>query len=653
MRLRTQVLVGLAVVAAIAVALFISVGTLYLRNQFLEMERMDVRRNLDTARNAVSTELAGMETASHDWAAWDDTFEFVQGKNPRFIEDNLTAETFANLRLNLMALYDGSGRLVDARAFDLEEGVSTATSADMMGALRTIVPTTPLPADTAGRTGLLLIDGSLALVAIHPILASTHKPPARGTLVLVRTLTAAEVLRLSAKVILPLVFRMMDDPRSDPGVVAALTGDDATQMPTAVVPVSEEVVAAYSLWRDLHGTPIAVLAINMPRITYMAGMRTLAALTNAALGTFALLAGGFLLFTDRRVLRRMAKITHRVAQIARDKDPSSRVGEEGKDELGGLVTNINGMLAAIDESNTALAQSERRYHNLFDSSRDPIYITAEDGHFVDVNPALVELFGYSRDEIMAKTAGELYARSEDRDAFREAIAAKGFVTSYPVTLRKKNGALVRCLLTTITEKLPGTEERVYQGIIRDVTELLRQQEELTFLASHDPLTGLLTRSALNDVLTLEIARAKRNLERLAVFYLDLDRFKQVNDIHGHEAGDRVLREVAARLREALRASDTVARLGGDEFVALLPGIDSPRDAELAAGKILGTLRDAFHAAELARGLSVSIGIALYPDDGDDGTRLLQLADAAMYNVKNRGRNGWKRYDHRTNNPSPV
>jgi diguanylate cyclase (GGDEF)-like protein len=93
--------------------------------------------------------------------------------------------------------------------------------------------------------------------------------------------------------------------------------------------------------------------------------------------------------------------------------------------------------------------------------------------------------------------------------------------------------------------------------------------------------------------------------------------------------------------------------GGDEFVALLPGIDSPRDAELAAEKILGTLRDAFHAAELARGLSVSIGIALYPDDGDNGTRLLQLADAAMYNVKNRGRNGWKRYDHGTNGPSPA
>jgi diguanylate cyclase (GGDEF)-like protein len=138
---------------------------------------------------------------------------------------------------------------------------------------------------------------------------------------------------------------------------------------------------------------------------------------------------------------------------------------------------------------------------------------------------------------------------------------------------------------------------------------------------------------------------------LAVFYLDLDKFKQVNDLHGHAVGDRVLQDVAARLREALRASDTVARLGGDEFVALLPGINSPQDAELAAEKILQVLRDSFRAADLARGLSVSIGIALYPDDGDDASRLLQRADAAMYNVKSRGRDGWKRYESRANDPS--
>jgi diguanylate cyclase (GGDEF)-like protein len=140
----------------------------------------------------------------------------------------------------------------------------------------------------------------------------------------------------------------------------------------------------------------------------------------------------------------------------------------------------------------------------------------------------------------------------------------------------------------------------------------------------------------------------RNLERLAVFYLDLDRFKEVNDAHGHAAGDRVLQEVSVRLREALRASDTIARLGGDEFVALLPGMDNPRDAEIAAEKVLCALRDSFSIEDDGScGLSVSIGIALYPDDADNSANLLQNADAAMYVAKTEGRDGWRRYDRKS------
>jgi diguanylate cyclase (GGDEF)-like protein len=207
-------------------------------------------------------------------------------------------------------------------------------------------------------------------------------------------------------------------------------------------------------------------------------------------------------------------------------------------------------------------------------------------------------------------------------------------------------------LTSILEAPSGGTERVYQGIIRDVTELLRQQEKLTFLATHDPLTGLLTRGALDDVLRLEIARAMRNLERLAVFYLDLDRFKEVNDTHGHAAGDRVLQEVSVRLRDALRASDTIARLGGDEFVVLLPGIDNPKDVEIAAEKILRALRDSFAIEDDGSlGLSASIGIAVYPDDADSSTHLLQNADAAMYMAKTEGRDAWRRYVRRPHGPS--
>ncbi|MCX6095053.1 MAG: diguanylate cyclase [Candidatus Bipolaricaulota bacterium] len=651
MRLRAQIIWGMGFVAVAVLALLFGFAYPRLGRTFTDIEQVDVRQDVDRATNALAAELSTLEVQSHDWASWDDTAAYVAGTKPSYVDENLSADTFMNLHLNLIAFFDASGRLVLAQAFDLDEGEAAAAPEDEMAAVASVVSPGRSPDDTSSRAGLLSFGDQVALVAIHPILNSAHEPPVLGTLVIGRTLGPSEVDRLAAQVALPLSVRGITDPRNDPGVVATLLGGDPARRQVAVVPLNAETVAGYTVWRDLSGVPVAVLGVEVSRDPFRAGLTAATFLLVATVVTYVLLGGGFLWFLDSRVLSRTARLTRSVAQIARDQDPAARVAVVGKDELGGLAENINGMLAAIEESSTALVQSERRYHNLFDSSRDPIYITAADGHFVDVNPALVELFGYSRDQLMTKTAGELYARPEDRDAFRAAIAGKGFVTGYPVSLRKKDGTLVRCLLTTIADKAPGTGEVIYQGIIRDVTELLRQQEELTFLATHDPLTGLLTRSALNDVLSLEIARAMRNLERLAVFYLDLDKFKQVNDIHGHAAGDRVLRDVAARLREALRASDTVARLGGDEFVALLPGIDSPKDAELAAEKILQALRDSFSDADLARGLSASIGIALYPDDGDDGTRLLQKADAAMYNVKNCGRDGWKRYDPKTDGPS--
>ncbi len=642
MGLRGEVAFAISLVAVVVVVVLFAVTAPQMNRTFLGIERADVRRNVDRARNAIASELASLESTIHDWAAWDDTVHFVEGTAPGYADANFLPDTFANLRLNDMVFYDAAGRVVDARGFNLERDEPMVPSESQIGALAPLIAQSRGAESVSGRAGLLALGEDLALVAVHPILNSLHELPARGTLVFVRVLTQTEIERLAGQVSLSLQLRGIDDPRNDPRVLAELLAQNSP--PPAVVPLSASTVAGYTVWRGLLGQPVAVLGVEIPRDAYRAGIAAIRNLMITILGLFAILTTGFLYFLDSRVLVRTAHLTRDVARIADAQDTSQRVSVLGKDELAKLGTSINGMLASIEESRAALAKSERQYHNLFESSPDPIYITTEDGRFIDANPAFVDLLGYTKEEIMTKTAGELYVHPEDRAAFRTAVQEKGFVVSYPVTLRRKDGVQLRCLLTTTLEAPSGGEERVYQGIIRDVTELLRNQERLAFLATHDPLTGLLTRGALDDVLRLEIARAIRNLDRLAVFYLDLDRFKDVNDAHGHAAGDRVLQEVSVRLREALRASDTLARLGGDEFVALLPDIENPRDAEIVADKILQALRDSFQIPDDGKfGLSVSIGIALFPDDGESGTHLLQRADAAMYVAKTEGRDGWRRY----------
>lgn len=173
------------------------------------------------------------------------------------------------------------------------------------------------------------------------------------------------------------------------------------------------------------------------------------------------------------------------------------------------------------------------------------------------------------------------------------------------------------------------------GTVRDITEDKLREQRMLHLAFHDELTGLPNRAYFQVRMDDALARSRRSGSMTALAFIDLDRFKPINDIHGHAVGDAALVAVATRLKEALRDGDCVARLGGDEFVAILEGLEAREEAEAVAAKLLAALRRPVLVEELRLDLDASIGIALYPGDGDDGEALLQAADRAMYRTKGR------------------
>jgi diguanylate cyclase (GGDEF)-like protein len=180
----------------------------------------------------------------------------------------------------------------------------------------------------------------------------------------------------------------------------------------------------------------------------------------------------------------------------------------------------------------------------------------------------------------------------------------------------------------------------YVAMFSDITERKKQEEIITFQAFHDALTGLPNRILFLDRLEQMLVQGTRSGARTAaVMFLDLDRFKQINDTLGHEAGDQCLKEVARRLRQCVRASDTVARMGGDEFTILLPEIAEKGDVRMVAQKILDSMKTPLLLAGQEVIITTSIGISLFPRDGRDGETLLKHADAAMYRVKGSGRAG--------------
>jgi len=175
------------------------------------------------------------------------------------------------------------------------------------------------------------------------------------------------------------------------------------------------------------------------------------------------------------------------------------------------------------------------------------------------------------------------------------------------------------------------------AMYNDISERVKTEQHLKHLAPHDPLTMLPNRSLFYEHLDQALHRARRNNTRLAVYFLDLDGFKAVNDLLGHAQGDRLLQEVASRFNEALRSSDIVARLGGDEFAFVCENLSAPEDAAIIAEKMLISLARKIGMAGQEIAISGSIGISLFPEDGGEARDLLRHADAAMYRVKGQGK----------------
>ncbi len=292
----------------------------------------------------------------------------------------------------------------------------------------------------------------------------------------------------------------------------------------------------------------------------------------------------------------------------------------------------------------ALSESEERYRSLFGETRDAIYIVRKDGSFVDVNESFLELFGFTRQDLAGLNARFAYLSDEERDIFKARIKGSGYLKDHQIRLKKKDGTPMDCLVTVTTKKNELGEVIGYHGIIRDVTMVKKAEETIRHMAYHDALTGLPNRALFNDRLTMATSGALRSGKSVAVMMLDLDKFKQVNDVLGHNTGDLLLKSVADRLENTFRKSDTVARMGGDEFMVILPELSEASDVSTVARKVISAFKIPFKLNGEELTVTTSVGVSMYPQNGQDTDTLLKNADIAMYYAKTSGRNKFAIYD---------
>ena len=265
------------------------------------------------------------------------------------------------------------------------------------------------------------------------------------------------------------------------------------------------------------------------------------------------------------------------------------------------------------------------------------------GKVVWINAMCVTLLGYQDRELVGRSMADLHLNEEDyRNVLAkvESVLRSGMVFRGDIHMKRRDGRVI--LARASAKAIASWEpERGAVWTIEDVTEQRADAARVAFLAHHDQLTGLPNRILLADRLRVALAQASRNKAMCGLMFLDLDKFKLINDTLGHSIGDELLIEVSRRLKISVRDSDTVARLGGDEFVVVLPALKSAADAETVARKILASVGSPYELDGKPVHTSPSIGIALYPQNAADGDDLLKNADAAMYETKQAGRNGYR------------
>ncbi len=307
----------------------------------------------------------------------------------------------------------------------------------------------------------------------------------------------------------------------------------------------------------------------------------------------------------------------------------------------GLADDITFALNNLDREQQRRADQAdlERAAKVFEHSKEGIVVTDAENRIISVNRSFTEITGYSQDEVLGHNPKLLSSGRHDEEFYRQMWQSLDKTGGWQgeVWNRRKNGEIYPESLTIISVKGDDGALINHIAIFGDISERKRAEERIKQLAHFDVLTGLPNRALFGDRLEQAIVHAQRNQARVALLFLDLDRFKQINDTLGHDVGDQLLQTVAQRLQTCVREQDTISRQGGDEFIAVLPGTDTS-GAEMVAEKMLRSIVQPFLIEGHDLRISSSIGIAVYPDHAQDSSTLIKYADVAMYQAKEGGRN---------------
>ncbi|HBP5443796.1 TPA: diguanylate cyclase [Pseudomonas aeruginosa] len=621
-----------------------SLGGIWLLSESILLSRFDredqqrLQEGATVLHNRLDFELKRHLDIVRTYAWWDASYDFIQRPNETFEQENLDHEMLDDLGFDFVLFLDDRGHLQlkqwsppapDQRVLF---GAPSASDQALLEALQQrAIRLGAL--DFRGRTDhslseLLLVDNLPTLLVSVPISNNQGSAPAKGAILAGYFLDRERLANLREQ--------MQADLQPMPNIATDATWkplrsrSGSTHNQALLSPrrfIGEHVQQVSVQYLSSSGEPQLRFDITKKRLLYIQGEKAI----NFFLGASLLVAlGAFLvgyLALELWVLRRVQRLNREVAEVGRNAH-SIRLSDFGNDELGQLAGEMNQMLERLEHS-------EARDRAILQSMRDGYFEMDVDGVILTVNPALCQLLSQTRETLIGHPYYELLGEDDlarARQPFQRAMQS-GAGKTFAIPLQRADGSLGYFEATvSLIHDLQG-ELRGYRGIVRDVSDQIAYQQQLLEMAYRDPLTGLGNRKAFDEQLGQALLRAGSGGSELALLYLDLDRFKEVNDRFGHDIGDALLRTVAERVRSTLRQPDKAYRLGGDEFAVLLEDSQENNPQRLAERLLAALVQPIALNGERIDFVTPSIGIALYPRHAGDAEGLVRAADSAMYQAK--------------------
>jgi len=604
--------------------------------QALEREARQLHHHLDS-------EIGGYLNMLRSYAWWDDSYRFMQSENGDFIQHQLHSDVLLGLSFHFMFFVDEQGQVIGELWTPpaLEQLVSiSAERPRSLASLRLALLQRGRELGALEHAGnpehglaqLTLVQGVPSLLLSSPITDTRRTARPVGSIIAGHLLDTPRLQQLQARSQARLQLLAAGDSPADSHwqpLPSDLAGYNGGALLSSHWHPGADWQRNELLFRNRQGQGELSLQLTLPRLLHQEGNLAirffLVAAVLVTLSAIALLYLGL----EYWVLRRVQRMHEEIAVIGHA-PVLSRLQDQGRDELGALAGELNQML-------DRLQQSEVRDQAILDSIQDGYFEIDTQGRLLQVNPALGELLGYTQTQLLQLSLGDLLGAEQVERAqalFLQALENGATRTApFAAPFRRADGSQAHCeirfsLIIDNLGQLSG-----YHGILRDISEQVAYQQQLREMAYRDPLTDLGNRKAFAEQLQQALEQAQRQDSSLALLYVDLDRFKEVNDRFGHDTGDALLLAIAERMRNTLRQSEQLYRLGGDEFTLLMPA-GNAQNASTLGQRLIQALSQPFEfSGTRIDFVTPSIGIALYPEHADSASALISAADQAMYRAK--------------------